>query len=304
MKIKEKYIDPFTDFGFKQIFGNENHKNILISFLNDLLDIEHKIVSIEYRNLEQLGLNIVDRKAVYDIYCTDEKGNNFIVELQRGKQKYFKDRSVYYTSFPIQEQSKKGTWDYSLKKIYFVGILEFELENTNKEKYLTKVQLCDTQTNEIFYDKLTYYYIEMPKFKKTEKELSSHLEYWLYYLNNLNNLNKIPESFKEDKILNEAFDIAEFLALDDDKQFAYQQDLKARNDYKNVIDYAVEMAIEDGMQKGMEKGMEKGVEKEKINIAKNSILEGLNNQTISIITGLDSEMIENLRKQNYDLLGI
>jgi len=306
MTIKEKYIDPFTDFGFKQIFGNENHKNILISFLNDLLDLKYKIISIEYRNLEQLGLNIVDRKAVYDIYCTDEKENNFIVELQRGKQKYFKDRSVYYTSFPIQEQSKKGTWDYSLKKIYFIGILEFELENTEKDKYLSKVQLCDTQTHEVFYNKLTYYYIEMPKFKKTEKELSNHLEYWLYYLNNLNNLNQIPETFKKDKVLNEAFDIAEFLALDEDKKFAYQQDLKARNDYKNVMDYAVENATKYGLEKGLKKGLLKGkIEGEKVGkiegannkaleIAK-KLLDVLDNETISLKTGLDIQTIKSLR---------
>jgi len=123
----------------------------------------------------------------------------------------------------------------------------------------------------------------MPKFKKTEKELSNHLEYWLYYLNNLNNLTQIPEKFKEDKVLNEAFDIAEFLALDEDKQFAYQQDLKARNDYKNVMDYAVEMATEDGIQKGI------------LTIAKN-LLDVLDNETISLKTGLSVKKIESLRK--------
>ena len=142
MTIKDKYIDPFTDFGFKWLFGTEENKAILISFLNDLLDIEHKIVDLKFRNLEKLGLNIVDRKAVFDIFCTDEKKNNFIVELQRGKQKYFKDRSIYYTSFPIQEQSKKGDWDYSLKKVYFIGILEFEMdENKHNDNYLTGVTI-------------------------------------------------------------------------------------------------------------------------------------------------------------------
>ena len=112
MMIKDKYIDPFTDFGFKHIFGTEENKHFLISFLNDLLDIDSKIIDLEYRNLEKLGLNIIDRRAIFDVYCTDEKNNNFIVELQRSKQKYFKDRSLYYTSFPIQQQSKRGDWDY------------------------------------------------------------------------------------------------------------------------------------------------------------------------------------------------
>ncbi len=109
MCIPSKYIDPFTDFGFKWLFGNIKHKRILIQFLNDLIDdLKSPIVDIEYRNLEKLGLSIIDRKAIFDIYCTDESGDHFIVELQRSKQKYFKDRSIYYTSFPIQEQAKEA----------------------------------------------------------------------------------------------------------------------------------------------------------------------------------------------------
>lgn len=283
MIIKEKYIDPFTDFGFKWLFGTKEHKNLLISFLNDLLDIDDKIVDIEYRNLENLGLNIVDRRAIFDIYCTDEKNNNFIVELQRSKQKYFKDRGLYYTTFPIQEQSKKGDWDYRLKKIFFVGILEFEMEeHKENQNYLTKVQLCNTETKDVFYDKLTYYYIEIPKFKKQEEELSNHLEYWLYFLKNLNDLTEIPKKFREDKVITEAFNIAEFLALDKDRQFAYSQDLKARLDYKNAFDYAKEIAKREG-------------EKQKaIEIAKN-LLDVLDVETISIKTGLSIEEIEKLK---------
>ncbi len=311
MSVKEKYIDPFTDFGFKWIFGTEEHKDLLISFLNDLLDIESPIVSITYRNLEKLGLNVIDRKAVFDIFCTDENNNNFIVELQRGKQKYFKDRSVYYTSFPIQEQSKKGDWDYSLNKIFFVGILEFELENTPKDKYLSKVQLCDVDSKDIFFDKLTYYYIEMPKFQKSEEELSSHLEYWLYFLNNSTNVTQVPLKLKEDKYISKAFDVAEFLALSPDEQFAYQIDLKARLDYVNVVEYAKECAMEEGREQGLQQGLEQCLEQgleqgreeglqqgkyqEKLEIAKISLDQGLDFQTVSMITGLSILEIQKLK---------
>lgn len=300
MTIKDKYIDPFTDFGFKYIFGTEKNKKFLISFLNDLLELDEKIVDVTYRNLEKLGLSVMDRKAVFDIYCTDSKGNNFIVELQRSQQKYFKDRSLYYTSFPIQEQSKKGSWDYRLTPIYFVGILEFTFDdmrleqNRNSEKYLSKVQLFDCDEQEVFYDKLTYYYLEMPKFRKTEKELSSHLDYWLYYLNNLNNTINIPTILKKDEVIQEAFEVAEFLALDKDAQFAYQQDLKARWDNQACLDFAEEKGMEKGMEKGIEKGMEQGAKKEKINIAK-SLLDILDTQTIALKTGLSIEEIENLK---------
>jgi len=315
MTIYDKYIDPFTDFGFKWIFGTEEHKELLMSFLNDLLELDNKIINIEYRNLEKLGLNIVDRKAIFDIFCTDEKNNNFIVELQRSKQKYFKDRSLYYTSFPIQEQSKKGDWDYQLKKVYFVGILEFDMyedeltTQKNDDKYLTKVQLCDVDSKDLFYDKLTYYFIEMPKFKKTQDELSSHLDYWLYMLNNMKELKAIPEKFKEDKLISQAFDIAEFLALSKDEQFAYQQDLKSRLDYKNVMDYAKEMAEKAGREEGHkaghkagreeghQEGHKEGVENTQLELIKKSLKQKLNMETISAITGLSEDEIEMLLKK-------
>jgi len=249
------------------------------------LDIEDKIVDITYRNLEKLGLSIIDRRAIFDVYCTDEKGNNFIVELQRSKQKYFKDRSVYYTSFPIQEQSKKGTWDYRLEKVFFVGILEFEMDD--REDYLRKVQLCDVNSKDIFYDKLTYYYLEMPKFKKKKEELSTHLEYWMWYLNNLVNLDTIPQKLQEDNVLKQAFDVAKFLALNKDEQLAYQLDLKAKLDYQNVMDYAKEYAKEQGREQGREEN--------KIEIAKSLIKENMDIEFICKITGLDRKIVENLK---------
>jgi predicted transposase/invertase (TIGR01784 family) len=281
--IKDKYIDPFTDFGFKRIFGTEENKRFLISFLNDLLDIEDNIVDIEYRNLEKLGLNVVDRKAIFDVYCTDEKNNNFIVELQRGKQKYFKDRSIYYTSFPIQEQSKKGDWDYSLKKIFFVGILDFSIDDS--DEYLEQVKLKN-KNNTVFYDKLTYYYIQIPKFQKQEQELSNHLEYWLYYLSNLAKCQSIPKRLEKDQLIKDAFNVAEFLALSKDEQFAYQLDLKAKLDYKNVLDYAKEEAEK--------KGIEKGIEKRNVEIAK-SLLDMLDVEIIALKTGLSVTEVQRLK---------
>lgn len=276
--ITDKYIDPFTDFGFKRIFGSEENKHLLISFLNDLLDIDDNIVNLEYRNLEKMGLNILDRKAIFDVYCTDTKGNSFIVELQRSKQKYFKDRSVYYTTFPIQEQSNKGDWDYSLKKIFFVGILDFCIDD---KEYLTTVQLKD-DAGEVFYDKLKYYYIQMPNFKKQEKELSNHLEYWLYYLKHLADSQEIPKVLAHDELITEAFGVAEFLALSKDQQFAYQLDLKHRLDYKNVMDYAKEEAEKKGEKMGV------------IKIAK-SLFDVLDIETIALKTGLSVEELNQLK---------
>jgi len=291
MTITDKYINPFTDFGFKHIFGTEKNKKFLISFLNDLLELDNKIVDLTYRSLENLGLKVSDRKAIFDVYCTDEKDNKFIVELQRSEQKYFKDRSIYYTTFPIQEQSNKGDWDYKLTKVYFIGILEFSFddlrlkatkESENYDKYLTKAQIIDCDTKEVFYDKLTYYYLEMPKFRKTEKDLATHLDKWLFYLNNLSISKDIPTVLKDDELFQEAFSVAEFLALEKDEQFAYQQDLKARWDNKACLDFA-----ED-------KGFKEGEKKQKIEIAKN-LLDVLDIETIALKTGLSENEIKELK---------
>ena len=299
--VTEKYIDPFTDFGFKWLFGNEKHKNILIKFLNDLIDdLRSPIVNVEFRNLEKLGLQITDRKAVFDIYCTDANNDHFIVELQRSKQKYFKDRSIYYTSFPIQEQAKRGDWDYRLNKVYFIALLEFNMDDD--ENYIKKVSLHDEYTKKQFYDKLTYYYIETKKFKKKEHELSTQLDYWLYILNNLVDLTDIPQKVKDDKAIKEFFDVAEFLKLTKAEQFAYQQDLKARLDYINVMRYAKEISRDEGIKEGREigiqegrkVGIQEGEKQAKLNIAKNLLDAGVDTSTIMLSTSLTKEEIENI----------
>ena len=108
--MKARYINPFTDFGFKKIFAEEASKILLIDFLNNLLPESH-IVTLSFKDKEQTGHAEDDRKAVYDIYCENDKGEKIIIELQKAKQNYFKDRTIYYSTFPIQEQAAKGEWN-------------------------------------------------------------------------------------------------------------------------------------------------------------------------------------------------
>jgi predicted transposase/invertase (TIGR01784 family) len=127
--MKAKYLNPFTDFGFKKIFGEEASKPLLIDFLNALLPKTDKIVDLAFKNNEQLVQTDLDRKAIYDIYCENEKGEKLIVELQKAKQNYFKERTVYYSTFPIKEQAEKGEWNYNLKAVYCIGILDFTFDD-------------------------------------------------------------------------------------------------------------------------------------------------------------------------------
>ncbi len=126
LPTREKYLNPFTDYGFKKLFGEPVNKNLLLDFLNELLREEQgEITDLTYLKNEHLGSSEVDRKAIFDLYCENERGEKFIVELQKTKQNFFKDRSLYYATFPIQEQAERGDWNYQLKAVYTVAILDF-----------------------------------------------------------------------------------------------------------------------------------------------------------------------------------
>ena len=153
--MPDKYIDLLTDFGFKKIFGEEANKELLIDFLNSLLEEEKgKITQITYLKTEKLGMSQLDRKAIYDIYCESETGEKFIVELQKAEQAFFKERSIYYATFPIQEQAVKGDWNFKFNAIYTIAIMDFTIEKESTN-YIHRVKLMNTETKEIFSDKLT-----------------------------------------------------------------------------------------------------------------------------------------------------
>lgn len=281
--MKAKYINPFTDFGFKKLFGEEASKPMLIDFLNSLLP-ESNIVDLTFKDKEQLGQTDQDRKAIYDIYCENEKGEKFIVELQKARQKYFKDRTIYYSTFPIQEQAEKGEWNYQLKAVYCIGILDFTFDDyenePEKSEVIHTVQLKD-QHNKPFFEKLKYVYLEMPNFKKTEQELQTRLDEWLYFIKNLEDFQSIPAIF-EDEIFIQAFEKAEIAKYSEREFNEYQQSLKFFRDNNATFDYAIETAFDEGK-------MERSIE-----IAKTLKANGVSSDIISKSTGLSESQIEGL----------
>jgi predicted transposase/invertase (TIGR01784 family) len=239
-KLKDKYIDPFTDFGFKKLFGEECNKELLLDFLNELLHKEEgKIVSLSYLKSEQLGRSEEDRKAVFDLHCENEKGEKFIVELQKTKQTFFKDRTLYYSTFPIAKQAVPGRWNFELKSVYTIAILNFvfEEDKNDTDKYRYDVMLTDIETHKIFYDKLTFIYLEMPKFKKEVDELETRFEKWMYVIKNLKRLDNIPDRLRE-KIFEKMFSVAEIAKLTPEEYEAYVDSLNSYRDLQNSIDTA------------------------------------------------------------------
>jgi predicted transposase/invertase (TIGR01784 family) len=197
--IPHRFIDPLTDWGFKRIFGSEPNKDLLIDFLNQLFLGERQIVDLVYNKNEHAGPLAGHRKAIFDLLCTGSTGEQFIIEVQRVKQEYFKDRCLFYASTLIRDQAPSGTpgWDYQLKPVYLIGLMDFTFDEKNAESCVHRIHLMKTDSCEIFYDKLGFTFIELPKFIKTETELVSELDYWLFLLTNLSKLDKIPLFFEK-----------------------------------------------------------------------------------------------------------
>ncbi|HOZ51352.1 MAG TPA: Rpn family recombination-promoting nuclease/putative transposase [Chitinophagaceae bacterium] len=278
--MKAKYLNPFTDFGFKKIFGEEANKPLLIDFLNALLQNEDKIVDLAFKNNEQLGQTEIDRKAIYDIYCENEKGEKFIVELQKAKQNYFKERTIYYSTFPIREQAEKGEWNYNLKAVYCIGILDFTFDDYETEPERSEVVhtiKLKNQNDKIFYEKLTFIYLEMPNFKQLESELATRLDKWLYFIKHLEDFQTIPSIFS-DEVFSQAFEKAELAKFGQTELATYENSLKIYRDLKGVID----TAFDEGKLEG------------KLEVAKSAKQIGLKVEDIIKLTGLTKEDIEKL----------
>ena len=278
--MKSKYLNPFTDFGFKKIFGEEASKPLLIDFLNALLPAADKIADLSFKNNEQLGQTDLDRKAIYDIYCENEKGEKFIVELQKAKQNYFKERTIYYSTFPIREQAERGEWNFNLKAVYCIGILDFTFDDYETE--LEKSEVVHTiklknQHGKTFYDKLTFIYLEMPNFKFTETELETRLDKWLYFIKYLEDFQSIP-TIIADEVFSQAFEKAEIAKFGEAERMSYENSLKIYRDLKGVID----TAFDEGKLEG------------KLETAKSLKKLGVQIDTIIEATGLTKEEIERL----------
>ena len=243
-----------------------------------------------YLNAEQLGRAEWDRKAVFDVYCENVKGERFIVEMQKARQKYFKDRSVFYSTFPIREQAKVGDWDYELKSVYTVGVLNFvfDEDKDDEEYYHHEVKLMDVGRKEVFYEKLTFIYLEMPKFRKREEELETLFDKWMFVLKNLATLLERPAALQE-RVFKRLFETAEIARFSESEMRDYEESLKNLRDLGNVLN----TAKEEGRKEGRKEGREEGERKKSLEIARNLLQAGIAGDVIAATTGLSIEEIRN-----------
>ena len=286
-KIEERYISLLTDFGFKRIFGTDPNKELLINFLNSLFDGEEVIKDVKYLNSENVGDVYTERKAIFDVYCENEKGEKFIVEMQNAYQTYFKDRSLFYSTFPIREQAPKGSdCNFCLKKVYVVALLNYKMsdEAFDSSDTIHTIALMDTKTNKVFNTKLMFKYVEVGRFDKTDEELTSLSDKWMYVLKNLSRLDNRPAALRE-KIFSKLFAAASVARFTPTELREYEDSLKAYRDIKNSLDTA------------KEEGREEGREQRNIEIAKKMLAAGMHIDIIINMTDLSKDEIKKLTIQ-------
>ena len=290
-----KSADPKNDLAFKKIFGDENHKNILISFLNSVLDFqdELQIVDVSLANSYQIPKIPELKETILDIKATNKRQDQFIVEMQKKDLGDFTKRSLYYTSKAYVAQLPRGNNYTELKKVYFIGILNFNIFD-NKE-YISRHLIINQQTNTQDLDDFEFSFIELPKFSKDLHEIETILDKWIYFIKNASTLSMIPNKYDNITEFKEAFDIATQTTWDTKELEVYDYISLKEFDELNALKTAEKKGMEKGIEKGIEKGMEKGMAEKSIEIAK-GLLDILDDETICLKTGLSKESIENLRK--------
>ncbi|GHT24043.1 hypothetical protein FACS189419_08720 [Planctomycetales bacterium] len=291
--MTSRYINPYTDFGFKKLFGEEANKDLLIDFLNAVLPPENRVASLTFRNSEQLPDNIVDRKAIFDIACTGNRGESFTVEMQKAKELWFKDRALFYASFPIQRQAQKGDWNFKLNPVFLVAVLDFEYDEHEERRKLYRLVTLKDQDGDEFSETLKMIFLQMPLFRLQGSELKTPKDKWLFFLKNLESFDDIPSILRE-PVFEKAFDTAEYLKYSPEVQEAYQRDLMIYRDNRNVLETARIEGKAEGLAEGKAEGLAEGKAERSAEVARNMKKKGLDSAMISEITGLSVADIEKL----------
>lgn len=307
-----KFINPFTDFGFKKIFGQEVNKDLLIDFLNSLLVGERHILDIEFLNKERNGRSSADRALIYDIYCLTDSGEYIIVEMQNRKQDNFIDRMLFYTSRSIAEQGEKGPmWQYDIKAVYGVAFMNFE--DASLHKFRTDAVITNRETGEVVSNKLRMIFLQLPLFIKSEpEECSSDFERWIYILKNMDTLDRMPYAAKS-AVFKKLSSIASLAELTPAERRKYDHAIKVmRDNYtfeveaKKHLEEALQKGMAEGRVQGREEGRKEGLQKGKAEgkkeairqMVKNMLENGMSIDTISACTGIDANTLNNILNED------
>ena len=304
------FINPFTDVGFKRIFGQEINKDLLIDFLNNVID-EFTIIDVSFLDKEQLPDYNEQRSLIYDVYCRTDSGQYIIVEMQNRSQPFFKDRSLFYISKSITRQARRGSdWMYEIHAVYLIAFLNFHLPEISKE-FRTDVGLTNLKTHELFSDKMRLIYLQLPLFNEEEHSCDTDFKCWIYLLKNMETLQRLPFAARS-AVFDRLSKIAEVRSLTKEEQVQYEASLRNYRDTIAVmtgqfnsgiikgreegIAQGREEGIAQGREEGIAQGREEGIAQGREEIAAKMLAAGLDIDAVAQYTGLAKEKVQMLSK--------
>ena len=296
-----KYLNPRNDIAFKKIFGTEKNKDILIHFLNDVIEREDKkeITNVTLLNPMQHPEIIGKKQSVVDVLCEEKDGTQYIVEMQVAKVAGFEKRAQYYAAKAYASQPERGeTYDH-LKEVIFLAITEYEMF-PQKDGYKSVHITLDQKTYERDLKDFSFTFLELKKFNKTFDELKSYEEKWCYFFKHADNPEDMHELIENsDEVIKKAYHELEAHNWTNEELRAYEASEKISKDAKSRERYveqaAREKALKEGREEGMEKGMEKGMKQRENQIALTMLSNKLDEKIISTSTGLSFEEIKSLK---------
>ena len=246
-----RYINPFTDVGFKRIFGQELSKPLLIDFLNNLLKGEKTIVDLRFLDKEQPALFKEDRSLIYDVFCELESGEQIIVEMQNCNQAYFKNRSIYYVSEAIARQGERGVdWQFNIKAVYLIAFLNYRLPDIGDE-FRTDAMLMDKKSKAEFSDKIRLVYLQLPLFQKEAEACENDFDRWIYVLKNMETFNRLPWMAK-DSVFHRLSEIADVSAMTKEERQKYDYAIRKYRDNLCVYEGVLQTGRAEGRAEGFE----------------------------------------------------
>ena len=292
-----RFIDPRVDWAFKRIFGSEDTKECLITFLNGLFEDELVIKDVTFAKTEKLGLRPDDRGVVFDVYCVTNEGKHVIVEMQKKEQEYFADRALYYTARAIVQQGVRGIWDYHLAPVYTVCFMDFVSDSPMLKEFRTDLVLTDLQTRQRVSDRMRIVYLQLPLFDKhTEAECMDIFDCWIYIMKNMNMFEQMPFSEKY-PVFRKLAEIGDLRKLSREELELYDEDIKNMRDIYATRKFDEKRGMEKGMAKGRAEGRAEGMAKEKLATARRLLSMGLSDEQVSTVTELPLEEIQKMKEQ-------
>lgn len=289
-----RFIDPFSDFGFKKLFGEGSSKEALISLLNALLECENvHVVDLEYLAVSQLGTSPEERASFFDLYCKDSHGRFFVIEIQKQIHANFKERLLYYATHPIRRQARKGQWKFDFTPIYVIAIMNFVDTDTAADVPVSRVKFVNLDKDCIYYDNLTFILVEVPLFKKETTHIDSLLEWWLFLFQEQATLQEIPETLK-DPVIMKYLEEAEYAKLSLEEQEIYEYSAKVQRD-NDLIEYTRQREFEKRLAQGIAEGEARGERNKALQAAEVMLASGVSMEIVMKATNLDFDTLADLK---------